>query len=77
MILYLKTEIAVNDKDPMRCAHSCQHARKVSGNYRCLLYEENIDLLDDDEIGYGFMRTVGCREHVIGQPHLGNFAGDL
>lgn len=70
------TAIEVNDKDPSRCSQSCQHARKVKHNYQCLLYEENIDLHDDDEIGYGFKRTVGCLNSVIGQPHVGNFAGD-
>lgn len=77
MIVYLKTEIKVNDKDSSRCSICCQHIRKIRGNYQCLLYEAEVDTGDDDEIGYGFKRTDGCLAHVIGQPHLGSFAGDL
>lgn len=77
MILYLKTEIQVNDKDDSRCSINCQHARKRNGNYQCLLYEESIDTGEDDEIGYGFKRVKACLSNVIGQPYLGNFAGDL
>lgn len=77
MELYLKTAIEVNDKDASRCSINCQHIRKVKGNYQCLLYEKEVDTGDDDETGYGFKRTDGCLKNVIGQPHIGNFAGDL
>jgi hypothetical protein len=78
MILYLKTEIKVNDKDSDRCSINCQHIHKVRGNYCCALYgDTEVDTGDDDEIGYGFKRTTQCLCNVIGQPHLGSFAGDL
>jgi hypothetical protein len=77
MILYLKTMISVNDKDDKRCSINCQHIRKIRGNYQCLLFELEVDTGDDDDIGYGFKRTQGCLDSVIGQPHIGNFAGDL
>lgn len=77
MILYLKTQITVNDKDLSRCSISCQHIRKIRGNYQCLLYEKDVDTGEDDDVGYGFKRTDGCLQHVIGQPHLGSFVGDI
>jgi len=77
MILYLKTEIKINDKDINRCSQQCQHARKVRGTYQCLLFEQDIDTGEDDEIGYGFKRVKACFDSEIGKPHLGNFAGDM
>jgi hypothetical protein len=77
MILFLKTMIQVNDKDEKRCSINCQHIRKIRGNYQCLLFELEVDTGDDDDIGYGFKRTQGCLDSVIGQPHIGSFAGDL
>lgn len=77
MNLYLKTLIVVNDKDDSRCSINCQHARKIKGNYQCLLFEQGIDIGEDDEIGYGFKRVQSCLDSVIGRPHIGNFAGDL
>lgn len=76
MRLYLKTAIEVNDKDPDRCAISCNHIRKIRGNYHCTLFDEDVDTGDDDQIGYGFKRAEKCKFDVIGQPHVGNFAGD-
>lgn len=77
MILYLKTQVQVNDKDSSRCSINCQHIRKIRGNYQCLLFELEVDTGEDDDKGYGFKRTQGCLDTVIGQPHLGNFAGDI
>lgn len=42
-----------------------------------MLFELDVDTGEDDEIGYGFKRAQGCLDSVIGQPHIGNFAGDL
>jgi len=78
MILYLKTEIKVNEKDSDRCSINCQHIAKERGNYVCKLFGDyEVDTGDDDEIGYGFKRVKNCHDNVIGRPHLGNFAGDL
>jgi len=77
MILYLKTRIEVNDKDSDRCSINCQYIKKIKGIYHCALNEENVDTGEDDDLGYGFKRTVQCLCSVIGQPHIGNFAGDL
>lgn len=58
--LHIKSEIEVNDKDHSRCSIRCQHIAKVKGNYRCLLYDEQVDTGEDDEIGYGFKRSNHC-----------------
>lgn len=60
MKMYIKQEIEVNDKDPSRCSIKCQHISKVRGNYRCLLNDIEVDTGEDDEIGYGFKRHLGC-----------------
>lgn len=78
MMLFIKTAIQVNDKAPDRCSRQCRHISKVRGNYVCLLFgEAEVDTGEDDDIGYGFKRVEQCVESVIGQPHVGNFAGDL
>lgn len=78
MRLYLKTAIDVNDKDSSRCSINCQHIQKKRGNYVCCLYGDyEVDTGEDDDIGYGFKRVKDCIDDVIGQPHLGNFGGDL
>jgi len=78
MLLYVKTAVVVNDKDSDRCSIQCQHIAKERGNYVCKLYgDAEVDTGDDDEIGYGFKRTKECLFNVIGQPHIGSFAGDL
>jgi hypothetical protein len=78
MMLTIKTMIQVNDKDPMRCSRACKHIAKERGNYVCKLFgDTNVDTGEDDEIGYGFARVSECITSVIGQPHVGSFAGDF
>lgn len=61
-VIIQKSEIAieVNEKDVSRCSIRCEHISKINGNYRCLLFNENVDTGDDDELGYGFQRTKEC-----------------
>ena len=78
MIQYIKTQIQINDRAPGRCSRNCQHIEKKRGNYVCTLFgDAEVDTGEDDDKGYGFQRTKQCKDSVIGQPHLGGFAGDL
>ncbi|GEM_PF-3634067 len=77
MRIYLKTAVEVNEKDDLRCSINCQYIKKIRGNYKCVLYDEDVDTGNDDDTGYGFKRSKGCLEDVVGQPHVGNFGGDL
>lgn len=63
MNLLLKSVIKVNDKDHNRCMRSCQFAEKVRGTYDCTLFNEQIDMGEDDEIGYGLKRTKQCLDN--------------
>ena len=52
--------ISILEKQPRRCSHECVYSYKTSGRYHCNLFDRLIDIEDDEDKYYGFVRAEEC-----------------